>query len=112
MKKAKKINTAEFLKELVKELGDIWSTAIESQFSSPRFGREAIERAVARAANTLRWPIRFGAWVDRDARLWGYLAVDGEEGYFLANRFGAFVVDPSKVGEARSAATLTVAVGA
>ena len=112
MKRAKKINTAEFLKELVKELGDIWSTAIAYQYPTLRFGREAIERAVARAANTLRWPIRFGAWVDRDARLWGYLAVDGEEGYFLANRFGAFVVDPSKVEEARSATTLTVGVGA
>lgn len=112
MKKAKKINTAEFLKELVKELGDIWSTAIAYQHSTSRFGREAIERAVARAANTLRRPIRFGTWVDRDARLWGYPAVDGEEVYFLTNRFGAFVVDPSKVGEARSAATLTVEAGA
>lgn len=111
MKKAKRINTAEFLKGLVKELGDIWSTAIESQFSSPRFGRAAIERAVAKAANILG-PIRFGHWVDSDARLWGYLAVDGEEVYFLANRFGAFVVDPAKVEEARSAATLTVEVGA
>ena len=107
MKKAKKINTA----ELVKEIGDIWSTAIESQFSSPRFGRAAIERAVEGAANILG-PIRFGYRVDSDARLWGYLAVDGEEVYFLANRFGAFVVDPSKVEEARSAATFTVEVGA
>ena len=53
MKKAKRINTAEFLKGLVKELGDIWSTAIESQFSSPRFGRAAIERAVARAHSSV-----------------------------------------------------------
>ena len=111
MKKAKKINTAEFLKGLVKEIGDIWSTAIETQFSSPRFGRAAIERAVERAANILG-PIRFGHWVDSDARLWGYLAVDGEEVYFLANGFGAFVVDPSKVEEARSATTFTVEVGA
>ena len=111
MKKAKKINTAEFLKGLVKEIGDIWSTAIESQFSSPRFGRAAIERAVERAANILG-PIRFGYRVDSDARLWGLIAVGGEEVYFLANRFGAFVVDPSKVEEARSAATFTVEVGA
>ena len=109
MKKAKRIDTAEFLKGLVKEIGDIWSTAIGAQ--STGFGRAAIERAVAKAANILG-PIRFGHWVDSDARLWGYLAVDGEEVYFLANRFGAFVVDPSKVEEARSATTLTVEVGA
>lgn len=112
MKKAKRINTAEFLKGLVKELGDIWSTAIESQFSSPRFGRAAIERAVARAANILG-PIRFGAWVDPDARLWGYLAVDGEKVYFVANRLGASpIVDPSKVEEAYAPVALAVEVGA
>jgi len=112
MKKAKRINTAEFLKGLVKEIGDIWDAAIESQFSSPRFGRAAIERAVERAAYFLGRPIRFGHWVDSDARLWGYLAVDGEEVHFLVNQFGAFVVDPSKVEEVRSATTFAVEVGA
>ena len=112
MKKAKRINTAEFLKGLVKEIGDIWSTAIESQFSSPRFGRAAIERVVARAANILGRPIRFGTSVDPDARLWGYLVVDGEEVYFVANRLGAFIVDPSKVEEAYAPVAFAVEVGA
>lgn len=112
MKKVKKINTAEFLKGLVKELGDIWSTAIESQFSSPRFGRAAIERAVKKAAYILGRPIKFGYWVDTDARLWGYLAVDGEEVYFLANRLGAFIVDPSRVEEAYAPVAFAVEVGA
>lgn len=111
MKRTKQVNVAEALNSLVNELGNVWKTAIYAG-SSSRFGRAAIEKAVRRAAYFLRRPIRFGYWVDSDARLWGYLAVDGEEVYFLANRFGAFVVDPKVVEEARSAATLTVEVGA
>lgn len=112
MKRTKRVNVAEVLNSLVNELGNAWKTAIDAGFSSRTVGRAALEKAVRRAARFLGRPIRFGHWVDSDAPLWGYLAVDGEEVYFLANRFGAFVVDPSKVEEARSATTFTVEVAA
>ncbi|BDX35558.1 hypothetical protein MN1_910 [Thermus phage MN1] len=111
MRKTKKLNVTEALKGLVNELGGIWLKAIEAGASSSFRGRAALGEAVKGAAYLLG-SVKFGHWVDSDARLWGYLAVGGEEVYFLVNRLGAFIVDPSKVEEAATAAAFAVEVGA